>query len=393
MTGAIRLSSVKLDPAAALHRHPPRPEHLQNSRYAEQFDWDTLFYDVYRAGSHVVFQGPPLLNLFDSLRQSQPFRRTFGFPRFRARHIDRKKRGEIWLKSAADRIAIDGPIGQYDLQVQPDMAGLFAGRRVVTTLSKDNDLRWIADWVRYYRRIHGADGVLVYDNSSSAYSLVQLQAAMDAEIGDGVALAVSWPFPYGPQGGMAGAVHNKETDWDSDFCQTGSLQHARFRFLRNARSVLNVDVDELVLSSLNRSIFAATEESRSGFIKFPGAWIGTHAPQGTDRTTCRHADFLYRDLPDGFSCPPKWCLVPGRADRRSDSWSVHNLFGAKANARIDGEFSYRHLRGVTDSWKEDRWATSDTNPALLPRDDALAAAFERAGMKPGTGAGIARKAG
>ena len=90
---------------------------------------------------------------------------------------------------------------------------------------------------------------------------------------------------------------------------------------------------------------------------------------------------------------PKWCLVPGRADRRSDSWSVHNLFGAKANARIDGEFSYRHLRGITDSWKEDRWATSDTDPALLPRDDALAAAFERAGMKPGTGAGIARKAG
>src|SRR5690606_8950495 len=138
-------------------------------------------------------------------------------------------------------------------------------------LSQNNDLRWIADWVHFYARLHGADGVLVYDNASSAYSLADLQATLDDAVskagaagGNFPALAVAWPFPYGPQGGMAGAVNGVETDWDSDFCQTGSLQHARHRFLRQARSVLNVDVDELVLGTGGRSVFEATEQSRSG---------------------------------------------------------------------------------------------------------------------------------
>ena len=279
------------------------------------------------------------------------------------------------------RIAIDGPIGRCAIAVQPDMAPLFAGRRVITTLSKDNDLRWIADWVRFYVRVHGADGVLVYDNASTAYTLAELQATLDEASGGAFpALAVDWPFPYGPQGGLAGAVNGVEADWDSDFCQTGSLQHARHRFLRHARSVLNVDIDELVLGTTGESVFAATEQARGGFIKFPGLWIGTHAPAGVERATCRHADFVCRDLPDELACPPKWCLVPGKADRLTDSWSVHNLFGAKANRTLSATFAYRHMRGITNSWKEDRWAADGADPALLPRDHALEAAFRAAGL-------------
>ncbi|MCL6250415.1 hypothetical protein M3P36_05040 [Altererythrobacter sp. KTW20L] len=377
----ISLSSVTLDPAGGIRREPPRPADLRNASYAERFDWDTLFYDVYRAGKHVVFQGPPLLNLLEPLKASTPFARALGFPRFAARHIGHKKRGEIWLRSDADHIAIDGPLGRYEIEVQPDMAPLFAGRRVITTLSQNNDLRWIADWVRFYVRIHGADGVVVYDNASSAYPLVELQATLDEAAGGRFpALAVSWPFPYGPQGGMAGAVNGMETDWDSDFCQTGSLQHARHRFLRRARSVLNVDVDELVLGTTGQSVFEATELARSGFTKFPGLWIGTHAMPPVARETCRHADFVIRDEPEDLSCPPKWCLVPGRADRLSDSWSVHNLFGAKANRALSADFSYRHMRGITNSWKEDRWAASESAPEASLRDHALEAAFMAAGL-------------
>ncbi|RPF70994.1 hypothetical protein [Aurantiacibacter spongiae] len=383
MTPPVVLSSARSE----IHREPPRPPHLRDAAYADQFDRDTLFYDVFRADRHVVFQGPPFLNLLAELRRSAPLRGRFGFPRFAARHYGQKKRGEIWLRSEADSFAFDGPLGAFEIDVQPDMAHLFAGRRVVTTLSKDNDLRWIADWMRFYREIHGADGVLVYDNGSSAYSLGELQAAMAAEAGaDMIALAVPWPFPYGPQGGMAGAVDGVETDWDSDFCQTGSLQHARFRFLREARSVLNVDVDELVLGESGRSIFAATEYSPAGFVKFPGLWIGTHAPQGVSRATCRHADFVYRDTPVALACPPKWCVVPNRGDRRGDSWSVHNLFGAKANATLDSRFAYRHMRAISNSWKEDRWARADAGGSALPRDDALAEAFAAAGMTRGASA-------
>lgn len=383
MVAPITLSSVTIAAESPIRREAARPAQFQNATYSDRYDWRTLFYDVYRAGRHVVFQGPPFLNLLDNLKSAEPFKAAFGFPRFRARHIGQKKRGEIWLRSDADHFALASALGTFDVAVQPDMAPLFAGRRVITTLSQNNDLRWIADWVQFYVRVHGADGVLFYDNGSSAYSMAELQATLDEASGGAFpAVAVSWPFPYGPQGGLAGAVNGIETDWDSDFCQTGSLQHARHRFLRKARSVLNVDIDELVMGRDGQSIFAATESSRSGFTKFPGLWVGTSAADHVTRANCRHADFSLRDLPDELVCPPKWCLAPGRADRLADSWSVHNLFGSRANAVIDDNFAYRHMRGITNSWKEDRWASSDANITANPRDFALEAAFDTAGLSP-----------
>ena len=379
---AITLSSVTLDPACGIRRDSLRPPALRNAAYAGQYDWDTLFYDVYRAGPHVVLQGPPFLNLLAGLKASTPLRGAFGFPSFGARHMGEKKRGEIWWRSDADRVVLDGPLGRHEIPVQRDGAALFAGRRVITTLSKDNDLRWIADWVRFYRRIHGADGALVYDNGSSAYALEELQACLnEAAAGEMVAVAISWPFRYGPQGGLAGMVDGVEPDWDSDFCQTGSLQHARFRFLRAASAVLNVDIDELVLG--DGSIFAATEQARSGFIKFPGQWVAAHAPHPISRATCRHADYTLSELPVEAVCPPKWCVVPGRGDRRADSWSVHNLFGARANRTLSDAFTYRHLRAITTSWKEDRWAGEQGDPARLPVDDALVQAYREAGLARG----------
>ncbi len=380
----IALSSHTIAPDCDIKRASPRPSAMQGGDYAARYDWDTLFYDVYRSGRHVVFQGPPFLDLFDHLKAAAPFKGAFGFPRFAAKHFDARKRGEIWLKSDAAKFAIDGPLGRFDITVQPDMAAMFAGRRVITTLSQNNDLRWIADWVRFYRSGHGADGVLVYDNASSAYTLEDLQATLD-EAAQGIpALAVSWPFKYGPQGGMAGAVNGVEAPWDSDFCQTGSLQHARFRFLTKARSVLNVDIDELVLGDHGGSIFAATEASHAGFIKFPGRWIATYSPQPATRETCRHADFAHYAADESLDCPPKWCVVPGKGDKRSDSWSVHNLFGAKANKHVNTAWHYRHMRGITTSWKEERWQMGDGAAGdKLVHDEALASAFATAGLEGG----------
>jgi hypothetical protein len=380
MTSPIALSHAALDPASGLCRESPRPPELRNADYADQFDRDTLFYDCYRVGHHVVLQGPPFLNLTDALLASAPLdvamRRWFRRPR----HIGRNKRGEIWLRSDADSLTITGPIGNYRLTIQPDMSHLFSGRRVIHTLSKDNAPRWIADWVRFYQAIHGADAVLIHDNGSTRYDAVGLQAGLRAEFPDMVIHVIAWPFIYGAQGGLAGAVNGREAPWDSDFCQTGSLQHARLRFLRKAKSVLNVDIDELVLSTRGRSIFAATEARAGGFIKFPGQWISGMSPRPLTPETCRHADFVHRDPGETRTCPPKWCIVPARDDPFRTSWSVHNLFGSRRNRRIDDEFSYRHMSAISNSWKEDRHIAAQSDPAGFAVDTALAESFARAGL-------------
>lgn len=376
----IALSACRVPAECGLARDCPRPEELRNARYAAQYDWDTLFYDVYRAERQVVFQGPPLFSFLDRLRESSPFDRAFAglFPK--ARHVSTKKRGEIWLRSDAAHFTLDGALGRHEIAVQPDGAELFAGRRVLTTLSKDNDPEWIEDWIRFYTRIHGAEAVLLYDNASSAYHWRTLQERLRARFPDIRIVVVSWPFPYGPSGGPAGAVNGVEAPWDSDFCQTGMLQHARFRFLRRARSVLNLDIDELVLSDRGRSIFAATEASRSGFVKFEGFWISATTPLALCAAGARHAEFTWRDGLDPTVCPAKWCLVPARTHARRHSWSVHNLFGSRHNAHISREFAFRHMRAISKGWKERRWDAVDHDPARFTRDAALARAFEDSGM-------------
>ncbi len=376
----IALSACRVPRECAILRESPRPLAQRNADYAGQFDWDTLFYDVYRVGRHVVLQGPPFFNLLDHLRADPGLTRAFRglFPR--ARHIGIRKRGEIWLRSAAENLTLDGALGRHTLAVQPEGTGLFAGRRVVTTLSKDNDPKWIADWLRFYERVHGADALLLYDNASNAYDARDLEAALRAQFPQVLIHVVSWPFAYGPSGGLAGAVDGIETPWDSDFCQTGMLQHARFRFLGKARSVLNVDIDELVLSDRGRSIFEATEKRRSGFVKFPGFWISATTPTDLPPAGARHADFRWREREDPTICPPKWCLVPARASRSRHSWSVHNLFDARCNRQVSDEFAFRHMRAISNGWKEKRWDAVAYEAQRFTEDNALAAAFAKAGL-------------
>jgi hypothetical protein len=378
----VRLSSAIIDPATGLQRESPRPADMRNAAYADQFDWDTLFYDCYRVGPDVVLQGPPYRNLIAPLLASAPLATAMRKWLFRPRHVDRDKRGEVWLRSAATHLSLAGPIGIYDLPIGPDLSHLFAGRRVIHTLSKDNAPRWIHDWVQFYRAEHGADGVLIHDNGSAGYTAGELQAGLRAAFSDMVIHVVSWPFKYGAQGGLAGAVNGREAPWDSDYCQTGSLQHARLRWLRDARSVLNVDIDELVLGTGEDSIFAATERSAHGFVKFAGHWISAASPDPVTPDTSRHTNFIHRDRREPRICPPKWCVVPGRHDPFSTSWSVHNLFGSRHNRRIDDRFTYRHMTAISNSWKEDRRIAARFDAADLVEDTALRDAFARAGLTP-----------
>lgn len=377
MTPAIQLSPAWVQ--TDIVREAPRPVDLRHPLYAERFDWKTLFYDVYRVGRHVVLQGPPLFNLLEPLRQAEPF--ASGFRRFlpRARHYGMKKRGEIWLRTDANRIAFDCPLGRFDLAVQPSDHQRFAGKRVLLTLSKDNELRWIVDWARYHQRLHGAEALLFYDNGSRLYDRDELQARLAEALPEMDVEVIGWPYLYGPQAGPGWAVNGIEPDWDSDYCQVGVLQHARFRFLQQARSVMHNDVDELVIGTGGRGIFAAAEASRTGMVKFAGRWISVATDHPIDPVACRHADFTWDEGLAVEDSPPKWCIRP-QAFGRGISWGVHNIFGARGNRVESTEFKFRHFRGVTTNWNYQRWSDDAIDRSGLVRDDALIAAMEQAGI-------------
>ncbi len=227
-----------------LERHPSRPLHAQPDGFREAFDSKVFLYDGFPdAHGWVRLVGPPFLNLLPLVRKATIKALPSGKEcTFKVRELDRH--GQLLVRvpdgTLSLEINLDGTI--CHAVVSPSELDIFADRRVMLTLSRNNPLSWIKDWLRFGRDVHGADAALIYDNGSTDYSVAELAAALEELEGFHAIRIVMWPFRYGPQGLPDGRF------WDSDFCQSGALEHARHRFLAAARSVQNSDVDETVVS-------------------------------------------------------------------------------------------------------------------------------------------------
>ncbi len=89
---------------------------------------------------------------------------------FELRHLDRHM--QMWLEAppGTEKLRFSGPLGTFEVLVGEPAISPFRDCRVIFTLSRDNELDWIRDWVRFNRDVHGADAVLLYDNRSTLYT-------------------------------------------------------------------------------------------------------------------------------------------------------------------------------------------------------------------------------
>ncbi len=259
-----------------LRREPPRPPAEREPGYEERYDSDTLLYDVFAAadGRAILGIGPPLLNC-EPLVRTATFRRSPGGEPLQHSLA-------VWRTGALLRIdvpdgdlpaAVSMNIGEraVTIAVQPSNCRLFAGRRVIYTLSMDNPLEWIQDWARFNVRVHGADAVIIYDNNSRRYGTAELNAALAGVAGLESWLVVDWRFPYGPGLGPKG-------QWDS-YCQDRALAHMRFRCCALAAGVLNSDIDELVVPLAGRSVFERLAASGEPCLTYAGRWVTAARPR------------------------------------------------------------------------------------------------------------------
>lgn len=332
-----------------LHRSPPRPAEHRGPGYDEQFDSLTLFYDAFRSGRDIRTVGPPLFNLerivLDGLRVQARAAQA------RTSRLDRVQR--CLVPGGAHRgqtLAFgSGPL-QLNSDISEDVAPLFRNRKVLVTMSKDNDLEWVRDWARFYARAHGVDAVVIYDNGSTTYSVADLAAALEQVDELKVGAVVGWPFKFGPRGvpGRMGATGWQPGQWwDSDFCQYGVLEHARWRLLRQAAGVINADIDELVVVPRNKTVFHYANLSPSGYVTYPGTWVESVPYDPRPRSAYSAFGYVNRTAPP---CPKKWCLVPWRVPARAQ-WRIHEVAGAW---RLLGDgaaprINYRHFKGITRS--------------------------------------------
>ena len=370
-----------------LRREPIRPPEYRGEGFTEKYDDTTLFFDAFYTAdrSKVVLLGPPFHNLAGLVGGSV----VIAYPsaqrcKVEARHLDRH--AQLWfiVPNGTERISFSSRLGEFEITPSSNRCALFAKKRVLFTLSKDNRLEWIQDWARYHRDVHGANAILIYDNASTKYSEVQLAQALSEISGIERVCVVSWPFKYGPRGVSAGRF------WDSDYCQPGALEHARWMFLQTASSAMNCDIDELVVPIGRQSAFEAAERSWSGFVRYYGFWVT--GVQGRTRIATADAPARHRDfdcrlkisskrkwglLPDYSDyCSPKWTVVPRRCPAGAQ-WLQHyidNWPGRKSPALLTTtrEFYFSHFREIWTGWNdEDRAGRQHFDPTRHFHDKDL----------------------
>jgi hypothetical protein len=374
-----RTNDVRLPDFTDVRREPTRPAECRGENFDREFDRTTLFYDAVDIGdSRIALFAPPFFNIAGPMSATKFFQGSQPCPA-QIRTLDRH--AQVWLKAPAQvgKLRATGPIGDFDVQVSPSDRQMFGDRRVIFTMSKDNPIEWILDWVRFNRDVHGADAVLIYDNASTAYDSATLSSALASVSGIDRSVVVEWPYRYGPQG------TNSWDHWDSDFCQLGAWEHARWRFLQDARSAMNSDIDELVLSNTNRSVFEAAEQSWAGFVRYRGRWIiGVNDDAGNASTEQlpRHRDFFVLMPPDyRFSwlrgrrdmnrCLSKWTVVPGKCPPHAQ-WHVHSIASWwPSYLPCSGDFSFRHFREIGSNWKYQRTSRVSFDPSIHQTDELL----------------------
>ena len=370
----ICLSPLELDPDQKLRRNPPRPPHLRQVDYEEKFEYLTVFYDCFRSadGDWVLLLGPPLLNLehivFPAIPTlfncSEPSKMHFSPSSGPER---RNPSARIWLATSVNRVVLPkGVFQQRKIIVQPNEAELFQNRKVLLTLSNDNDLIWIRDWVSFYARMHGCDAVLFYDNSSTRYTTSEIYHTISTVPGIEATVVVSWPYKWGPAGGDPEDPPPR-MPWDSNYAQLGLLEHARHRFLSRAAGVVNADVDELVITKNKDSIYDLVRTSETGYLRYEGRWIEPVTESRKEKF--RHSDFEHRLASSKRISPPKWSVVPSRCPSEAD-WSTHKISGMESD-QLSCLVSFRHFWAIGTSWNCSRGNTSRPNDQDHIKDEEI----------------------
>jgi Glycosyltransferase family 92 len=383
-------SSWTLPENSGYRRESARPIKRRQANFEAQFDAHTVFYDCFRViKTQVMLIGPPL-NRFEGVLGSLSIHSlptgsqchyevdhmfTTGFAHRQTHNLCRVV---VEVPEEDTSLHLQSTAGETTLEIRPNACEVFRGRRVLFTLSKNNHPAWICDWMRFHRDLHNADAVLLYDNASTTSTASALLETMKLVSGFKVISVVSWPYKYGPQGVGWGT-------WDSAFSQDGAMEDARWRYLAHAHSVLNCDIDELVLSD-DGSLFDIAAGSTTGCVRFSGRWVNALNKSNSGEITPRHRESTYQLLPrwrwKGFRpkdvrlCPTKWVVAPNRCPANGH-WSVHEIVGMRARKMKDDATYYRHFSQINTNWKNNRKDLEISDRVPNKEDAKLQEAFAK----------------
>lgn len=347
----IQLSSITF-PEGTFSRDYVVPHAVRSSDDAAHYDRQCLTYDVFYDFStmQIILLCPKLVN-FENIIRSATITSSYGLHRIQK--IQKHRLYDVvYLMPTPrpERVDFCFKVFKINVEIKHDVQDFLSGCRAVVAISKNNNLQWIRDWAEFYSKYHGADAVLLFDNDSSIYKPKDIRRMLSTVNNIKKVVIVQAPFKYGPR-----LNRSKEK-----FLQESLLNLGRIRFLNKCRSVLSVDIDELVICKGDKSIFEITERSIFGYTLFFESW--RYAATISD--DIRHKDHCWKSLISHKNPKTKYCIDP-KGLLASKSWSVHSIRGIPQwlqRVMHTRSAQYLHCRQISTNWHYNR---VENTPALV----------------------------
>lgn len=345
-----KTNPVVLPVNGSLYREPPRDPSDFTPGYLQRYDGHTLLADIFNTGDRVIGIGPPLLNLKKTADNAMiNLNRVPRAVEYTWDDLNRISRLSVPVKHTAEHVQMKFGGEEFSVVPSPSGSELFRDSNVVVTLSKDNPLVNVRDWLINLVVNHGVNGAVIYDNGSSTYTQEELLQVMESIEGLDNGLVVDWPYKYGNTGGP-------KQIWDSDFGQYMCWEHARWRYLSAANCVIISDVDEIPVSSSHRNLVEITEQTSHGVYSYPVRDCPP-VPRGQYNANRQrlHTDYIVSDLKKG-AYSRKIVYMPKRIPRHAQVGN-HQVIGV--SAEFSEEVITRHMVGVHYAWRNQDWSYSN----------------------------------
>lgn len=355
------ISSLSMPKNSELIRDFTRPAERRTPDFEARFDRHTIIYDAWHDQNRglVYLLCPRTINFWPHIKRGLTID---GRPaRIRRKIYKRFEVLSVKVPDANPNPVLHIKMGPIDSDIPLSLDGLdvFRGMNVLCTVSKNNDLEWIRDWVRFHRNAHNAEAVLVIDNGSDRYGIQEILDTITSVEGIHTARVLSAPFPYGP---MKGGT--KKLEIPAAFLQASMLNLMRLRFLQEARAVLFLDVDEILRNPNGVSVFDAVCETRLGVTAFYGHWA--YAPNtGFEGAAQKKHTHVGVNGPE--RCNSKWAVRPNSFIGKG-RWGIHRMMDAIFPLCFDDRFSFWHCRHSSTFWNPKKTADFD-QARLKPNAD------------------------
>lgn len=354
MTEIIQPNPIFLDPNGRLERLPEFPEAERPEEFWEGFDKYGLFYDVFRDanGTRVWMVGPKTQSFEGALESARVIGKQSG-AKAKLKFLQSWTACIAYIdlpeRDTSLTIQIDGQ--EIDCVIGKNLSAEFTDKRILFCINHNNDLGWIADWAKFYQKEHAANAVVIFDNKSDAYGTFELAETLENVDGLDRTLVVNWPFHFGV---MDKVGQKLGSNGYVRFAQPVMYMCLYLRMAKLAKSIVNVDVDELVLSGKGRSLFKFVEKRIFGCVKFE-RFLVENVVDGSHHNALRFADFVYRKRAnlgrqDKFK---KWAMAPKRTWPRDKVAlpNTHWIEGVWNPYPVAKDFKCYHFAGINTGWR------------------------------------------